>query len=123
MRFLGGTSGTGGTVIAERQTSSNGTFILTGLKAGTYVVEEISAPDGYVLSENDIQTVYLSGNEQDVITVTFGNEAKGSVLIKKIDAITREPLSDVEFMVTESNGTVVGNRNGKYVTDSASAPF
>ena len=35
-----------------------------------------------------------------------------------IDAITREPLSDVEFMVTESNGTVVGNRNGKYVTDS-----
>lgn len=119
VRFLGGTSGTGGTVIAERQTSSNGTFILTGLKAGTYVIEEISAPDGYVLSENDIQTVYLSGNEQDVITVTFGNEAKGSVLIKKIDAITREPLSDVEFMVTESNGTVVGNRNGKYVTDSA----
>ena len=118
VRFLGGTSGTGGTVIAERQTSSNGTFILTGLKAGTYVIEEISAPDGYVLSENDIQTVYLSGNEQDVITVTFGNEAKGSVLIKKIDAITREPLSDVEFMVTESNGTVVGNRNGKYVTDS-----
>ena len=115
VRFLGGTSGTGGTVIAERQTSSNGTFILTGLKAGTYVIEEISAPDGYVLSENDIQTVYLSGNEQDVITVTFGNEAKGSVLIKKIDAITREPLSDVEFMVTESNGTVVGNRNGKYV--------
>lgn len=83
VRFLGGTSGTGGTVIAERQTSSNGTFILTGLKAGTYVIEEISAPDGYVLSENDIQTVYLSGNEQDVITVTFGNEAKGSVLIKK----------------------------------------
>lgn len=84
MRFLGGTSGTGGTVIAERQTSSNGTFILTGLKAGTYVIEEISAPDGYVLSENDIQTVYLSGNEQDVITVTFGNEAKGSVLIKRL---------------------------------------
>lgn len=100
VRFLGGTSGTGGTVIAERQTSSNGTFILTGLKAGTYVIEEISAPDGYVLSENDIQTVYLSGNEQDVITVTFGNEAKGSVLIKKIDAITREPLSDVEFITT-----------------------
>jgi uncharacterized surface anchored protein len=48
VRFLGGTSGTGGTIIAERQTSSNGTFVLTGLKAGTYVVEEISAPDGYV---------------------------------------------------------------------------
>ena len=119
VRFLGGTSGTGGTIIAERQTSSNGTFVLTGLKAGTYVVEEISAPNGYVLSEDDIQTVYLSGKDQDVITVTFGNESKGSVLIKKIDAITREPLSDVEFMVTESDGSVVGNSNGKFVTDSA----
>ena len=119
VRFLGGTSGTGGTVIAERQTSSNGTFVLTGLKAGTYIVEEISAPNGYVLSEDDVQTVYLSGKDQDVITVTFGNESKGSVLIKKIDAITREPLSDVSFMVTESDGSVVGNSNGQYVTDSA----
>ena len=119
VRFLGGTSGTGGTTIAERQTSANGTFVLTGLKAGTYIVEEISAPNGYVLSEDDIQTVYLSGKDQDVITVTFGNEAKGSVLIKKIDAVTREPLSDVEFLVTESDGSVVGNSNGKFVTDSA----
>ena len=119
IRFLGGTSGTGGTIIAERQTSANGTFVLTGLKAGTYIVEEISAPNGYVLSEDDIQTVYLSGKDQDVITVTFGNEAKGSVLIKKIDAVTRGPLSDVEFMVTESDGSVVGNSNGKFVTDSA----
>ena len=119
VRYLGGTSGTGGTIIAERQTSSNGTFVLTGLKAGTYVVEEISAPNGYVLSEDDIQTVYLSGEDQDVITVTYGNEAKGSVLIKKIDAITREPLSDIEFMVTKSDGSVVGNSNGKFVTDSA----
>ena len=119
VRFLGGTSGSGGTIIAERQTSSNGTFVLTGLKAGTYVIEEISAPDGYVLSEDDIQTVYLSGNDQDVITVTFGNEAKGNLLIKKINAITREPLSDVEFMVTASDGSVIGNSNGRYVTDSA----
>jgi len=119
VRFLGGTSGSGGTIIAERQTSANGTFVLTGLKAGTYVIEEISAPDGYVLSEDDIQTVYLSGNDQDVITVTFGNEAKGSLLIKKINAISREPLSDVEFMVTASDGSVIGNSNGRYVTDSA----
>ena len=119
VRFLGGTSGFGGTIIAERQTSSNGTFVLTGLKAGTYVIEEISAPDGYVLSEDDIQTVYLSGKDQDVITVTFGNEAKGSLLIKKINAISREPLSDVEFMVTASDGSVIGNSNGRHVTDSA----
>lgn len=119
VRYLSGTSGTGGTIIAERQTSSNGTFVLTGLDAGTYVIEEISAPNGYVLSDNDIQTVYLSGADQDVITVTFGNEALGSLLIKKIDSVTRKPLADVEFMVTYSDGTVVGNSNGKFTTDSA----
>ena len=63
VRFLGGTSGTGGTVIAERQTSSNGTIVLTGLKAGTYVIEEISAPDGYVINDS-AQTVYLSGKDR-----------------------------------------------------------
>lgn len=119
VRYLGGISGSGGTIIAERQTSSNGTFVLTGLKAGTYIIEEISAPDGYVISEDDIQTVYLSGEEQDVITVTFGNDAKGSLLIKKIDSVTHEPLSDVQFMVTRSDGTVIGNSNGTFTTDSA----
>ena len=46
IRYLGGTSGTGGTVVGEIKTSQNGTAILTGLAAGTYVCEEISAPDG-----------------------------------------------------------------------------
>ncbi|RKJ11216.1 hypothetical protein D7X33_49270, partial [Butyricicoccus sp. 1XD8-22] len=80
IRFLGGTSGTGGTTIGEYMTSSNGTIVKTGLKAGSYVIEEISAPEGYVINDS-AQTVYLSGAEQDVITVTFGNDKKGSLLI------------------------------------------
>ena len=118
IRFLGGTSGTGGTTIGEYMTSSNGTIVKTGLKAGTYVIEEISAPDGYVINDS-AQTVYLSGKDQDVITVTFGNDKKGSLLIVKKDAATGKPLSDVEFQLTGSDGNVVGNSNGKYVTDSA----
>ena len=118
IRFLGGTSGTGGTTIGEYMTSSNGTIVKTGLKAGTYVIEEISAPDGYVINDS-AQTVYLSGAEQDVITVTFGNDKKGSLLIIKKDTVTGEPLSDVEFLLTNSDGGVIGNSNGKYVTDSA----
>lgn len=119
LRYLGGTSGTGGTIIGEYQTSVNGTIVVTGLKAGTYVAEEISAPNGYVLSENDIQTAYLSGKDQDVITLTFGNKAKGSLLIKKIDSVTNAPLADVDFSVTRSDGSYVGNANGVYATDSA----
>ena len=118
IRYLGGTSGTGGTVVGEYKTSSNGTIVATGLKAGTYVCEEISAPDGYVITDA-AETVYLSGKDQDVITVTFGNDKMGSLLIVKKDAVTGAPISDVEFFVTDSDGSVIGNANGKYVTDSA----
>ena len=118
IRYLGGTSGTGGTAIGEYRTSSNGTIVVTGLKAGTYVCEEISAPDGYVITDA-AETVYLSGKDQDVITVTFGNDKMGSLLIVKKDAVTGAPISDVEFLVTDSDGSVIGNANGKYVTDSA----
>ena len=118
IRYLGGTSGTGGTVIGEYRTSSNGTIVVTGLKAGTYVCEEISAPDGYVITDAT-ETVYLSGKDQDVITVTFGNDKMGSLLIVKKDAVTGAPISDVEFFITDSDGSVIGNVNGKYVTDSA----
>ena len=118
IRYLGGTSGTGGTVVGEIKTSQNGTAILTGLAAGTYVCEEISAPDGYVITDA-AETVYLSGKDQDVITVTFGNDKMGSLLIVKKDAVTGAPISDVEFLVTDSGGSVIGTANGKYVTDSA----
>ena len=118
IRYLGGTSGTGGTVVGEYRTSSNGTIVVTGLKAGTYICEEISAPDGYVITDA-AETVYLSGKDQDVITVTFGNDKMGSLLIVKKDAVTSAPISDVEFLVTDSDGSVIGNANGKYVTDSA----
>ena len=118
IRYLGGTSGTGGTVVGEHKTSSNGTIVATGLKAGTYVCEEISAPDGYVITDAT-ETVYLSGKDQDVITVTFGNDKMGSLLIVKKDSVTGAPISDVEFFITDSDGSVIGNANGKYVTDSA----
>ena len=118
IRYLGGTSGTGGTVIGEYRTSNNGTIVVTGLKAGAYVCEEISAPDGYVITDAT-ETVYLSGKDQDVITVTFGNDKMGSLLIVKKDAVTGAPISDVEFFITDSDGSVIGTANGKYVTDSA----
>jgi len=118
IRYLGGTSGTGGTVIGEYRTSNNGTIVVTGLKAGAYVCEEISAPDGYAITDA-AETVYLSGKDQDVITVTFGNDKMGSLLIVKKDAVTGAPISDVEFFITDSDGSVIGTANGKYVTDSA----
>ena len=118
VKYLTGTSGTGGTIIGSCKTSANGSFTVTGLKAGTYIVEELSSDSGHVI-DSAPQTVYISGKQQDVVQLYFGNSPKGSLLVKKIDSVTHEPLSDVEFMVTTADGTVVGDANGKFVTDSA----
>ena len=118
VKYLGGTSGTGGTVIGTYKTSANGSFTVTGLKEGTYIVEELSSDSGHVI-DSAPQTAYISGKQQDVVQLYFGNSPKGSLLVKKIDSVTHKPLSDVEFMVTTADGTVVGDANGKYVTDSA----
>ncbi|WP_288644001.1 SpaA isopeptide-forming pilin-related protein [uncultured Flavonifractor sp.] len=119
VRYLSGnTSGTGGTVIGTYRTSVNGSFTVTGCKAGTYIIEELSSDGSHVI-DTPPQTVYLSGKDQEVVQVYFGNSPKGSLLIKKVSSADNSPISDVQFFVTESDGTVVGDSNGYFVTDSA----
>lgn len=118
VKYLTGTSGTGGTVIGTYKTSANGSFTVTGLKEGTYIVEELASDSGHVI-DSAPQTAYISGKQQDVVQLYFGNSPKGALLVKKIDSVTHKPLSNVEFMVTTADGSVVGDANGKYVTDSA----
>ena len=120
VRYLSGnTSGTGGTVIGTYRTSANGSFTVTNCEPGTYIIEELSSDDSHVI-DTPPQTVYLSGEEQEVVRVEFGNCPKGSLLVTKVSTDTaKTPLADVEFLVTTSDGTVVGNANGKYVTDSS----
>ncbi|MBM6910855.1 hypothetical protein H9X92_10065 [Oscillibacter valericigenes] len=120
LRYLSGeTSGTGGTVIGQFETSSNGSFTVTGLRQGTYVCQELESPDGHII-DSEPQTVYISGKEQDVVTIRFGNAPLGSLLITKVsDDEKHEPLSDVEFLLTDSSGNFIGTNNGRYTTNSA----
>ena len=118
LRYLGGeTSGSGGTVIGTYQTSQNGSFTVTGLKAGYYICEELESDSGHVI-DSAPQSFYISGKDQDIVTLYFSNAPKGAVLVKKVSATDNSPLSDVEFLVTKSDGSVVGDANGKFVTDS-----
>ena len=118
IKYLSGASGTGGTVIGTYRTLKNGSFTVTGLQAGAYVVEELASDSGHIVDAAP-QTAYISGKQQDVVQLYFGNSPKSSLLISKVDANDGSPLSDVEFLVTTSDGAVVGNANGKYVTDRA----
>ena len=118
VRYLSGnTSGTGGTIIGIYRTSPNGSFTVTDCKPGTYIIEELSSDGSHVI-DTPPQTVYLSGEEQEVVQVYFGNSPKGSLLVKKVSDSDNTPLSDVEFFVSTATGAVVGDNNGKFVTDS-----
>ena len=121
IRYLGGTSGTGGTVIGTYTTSENGSIILTRLKAGTYIVEETKASPFYSI-DTPPQTVLLSGKDQDVVTLRFSNQPYGSVLIKKLaDDASKTPLAGAAFLVTDDKGTFIGTANGEFTTDKSGA--
>ena len=94
VKYLGGTSGTGGTVIGTYKTSANGSFTVTDLREGTYICEELSSDSGHVI-DTAPQTAYISGKQQDVVQLYFGNSPKGALLVKKIDSVTHEPIQEV----------------------------
>ena len=118
LKYLGGeVSGSGGTVVGTYTTSANGSFTVTGLRKGYYICEELESDSGHVIDAAP-QSFYISGKDQDIVTLYFSNAPKGAVLVKKVSAADNTPLSDVEFLVTKPDGSVVGNSNGKFVTDS-----
>ncbi|MGO5049203.1 MSCRAMM family protein [Dysosmobacter sp. Sow4_B12] len=119
VRYLGGTSGTGGTVIGTYTTSENGAFVVTGLKAGTYIVEETKASPYYSI-DTPPQTVLLTGKDQDVVTLRFSNQPYGSALVKKLaDDANKTPLEGATFLVTDDKGTFIGTSNGEFTTDKS----
>ena len=118
LRFLGGTSGTGGTVIGQKVTGKNGTAIWTGLEAGTYILEEVDPADGYSIIQSS-ETIYLADSgEQSVVTVRFENMPDGNLLIRKVCSVNPSiTLQDAEFKVMYADGTLIGDSNGVYRTN------
>ena len=118
LRFLGGTSGTGGTVIGQKVTGKNGTCIWTGLTAGTYIVEEVDPADGYSIIKSS-EMVYISDDGvQNVVTVSFDNAPDGLLLIRKVCSVNPSvTLQDAEFKIMYADGTLIGDSNGIYRTD------
>ena len=118
LRFLGGTSGTGGTTIGQKVTGKNGTAIWTGLTAGTYIVEEVDPADGYSII-NASETIYLADSgEQSVVTVRFDNAPDGILLVRKVCSVNPSvTLANAEFKITYADGTLIGDSNGIFRTD------
>lgn len=117
-RITGETSGQNGKLICTATTDHSGVIVITGLEAGAYAVRETKAPNNYIIAETDMQTVNMKADGTSVVEVVFRNYPYGSLLITKVDALTNKLLSNATFQVTTGDGTVVGNSNGMYTTNS-----
>jgi len=95
-------------------TNEDGIIRLSNIPSGCYSVLEISAKDGYLL-DNTVHTVKVEPG--DCKEVTFKNMPLGGLVIKKMDAITKEPLAGAIFRVTTAGGAAVGTTGGEYRTD------
>lgn len=108
-----------GTLVGDATytTEADGSILLPDLAPGSYVITETKAPEGYVLSKQP-KTIKIESGDK-VHTVTFENYKKGSLLIRKFDADTKELLAGATFEVKHSDGTMVGTGNGLYTTDES----
>lgn len=90
--------------VGEYTTDSNGQIVLNDLTPGSYLVQETKAPAGYAVGENSSQVVNLKSGLNEL---TFTNKKAPGLTIKKVDAVTKDPLPGAEFEVKSCTGKVV----------------
>ena len=84
--------------------------MIDGLEPGTTVTaREIKTVEGYVL-DGAPKSIEIKAGE--VQTLRFYNQAKGTLVIRKLDSVTKEPLAGVEFELTYADGGYVDDANG-----------
>ncbi|WP_338854999.1 SpaA isopeptide-forming pilin-related protein [Clostridium perfringens] len=110
-----------GNQIAEA-TSENGRVVFNDIKPGEYIIEEVEAPLGYLITN----PVNITVKPNKVTTAEMvDTQIKGRVEITKIDGETQKPLKGAEFEVKNTNGervkTITTDENG--IAETGVLPF
>lgn len=99
-------------VIYEGYTNKEGILEINNLPLETYFIKEIEAPDCYVKNENNYEVSLLEHQKTEVIVIK--NELKkGKLIIKKVDADYRNPLSNTEFIILKDEKIVYKGKTNK----------
>ena len=94
----------------EYITDEAGRIVINDLEPGTTVTaREIKTVEGYVL-DGAPKSIEIKAGE--VQTLRFYNSKQGTLVIRKLDSVTKEPLSGVEFELTYADGGYVDADNG-----------
>ena len=117
-----------------RWTTTTNAHIIRNLADGNYTVEEIEAPDGYLLNKK--VTKFTIDNKHRSAKITVENTPKNVVVnITKIDAETNEALAGAVLLVKDLSGKEIARftttntsyvlkdlANGTYTVEEVSAP-
>ncbi|MBS6114226.1 SpaA isopeptide-forming pilin-related protein [Thomasclavelia spiroformis] len=84
------------------------------LDAGTYTIEELKTPDGFLALEEPISFTITNQYDYDVdddkapiLTVKIANaQPKGKIVINKTDKETGKAMTDIEYLLTAKNDIV-----------------
>jgi len=93
-----------GEVLMREVTDLNGIIYRGYLTTDTYIIEEIKAPEGYLLDENNPQSIYISNTDDNKeFVVTFVNKKKPAIEIEKVDGTTPTlKLEGAVFRITDT---------------------
>ena len=115
-------------------TSTTTGHIIRNLANGTYTIEEVAAPTGYLLNTN-VTTFTINDTKRD-FKINIENAPKKVVVnITKIDQATNQPLAGATIVVRNAQGLEVARfvttnethvitdlSNGTYTVEEESAP-
>lgn len=92
--------------------TANGEHTIDNLLYGTYYVQEISAPAGYILASTPSQSVTIKKtNAHATIEMTNEKYTAGAITIKKVDE-KNNPLAGAEFMLSPGGNSEITGANG-----------
>ena len=101
--------------VADATSGTNGKAVFTDLPLGSYIYQEISAPEGYVVDDTKYPITITTGTLN--ITETRTNTmAKGSLTVRKVD-VTGSPLAGAELLLETSTDGQTWTAVGKITTD------
>ena len=104
-----------GNKVADATSGTNGKAVFTDLPLGSYIYQEISAPEGYVVDDTKYPITITTGTLN--ITETQTNTmAKGSLTVRKVD-VTGSPLAGAELLLETSTGGKHWTEVSKITTD------
>ena len=104
-----------GNKVADATSGTNGKAVFTDLPLGSYIYQEISAPEGYVVDDTKYPITITTGTLN--ITETRTNTmAKGSLTVRKVD-VTGSPLAGAELLLETSTDGKNWTEVGKITAD------